>query len=83
MRNNPYISLTVEETQKLKQMHKTSNSSKKRDRIKAILMLSKGFSYTEVAEHLLLDEDTVSTIKTRYEEDGIDQFVQDNYVCYA
>ena len=51
--------LTEEQVMALKQAHKTIKDKKLADRIKAILSLNAGFSYTQIATILLLDEVTL------------------------
>jgi len=60
------IWLTDEEREELKKIHRTVKDGKSRDRIKAILMLDKGYSGREVADVLLLDENTITEWKKRY-----------------
>ncbi len=77
------INLAKEEEIILKVMHKSTKIKKKADRIKTILLLNKGFSYSEVAEILLLDDKTVKTIEKWFLEDWKEKFLDDNYVCYS
>lgn len=77
------INLTNEEEILLKQMHRFEKNKKKADRIKTILLLNKGFSYTEVAEILLLDDKTIRKIETWFITDWKEKFLDDNYVCYS
>jgi transposase len=78
-----HILLTPEQISILKGMHRSTKDGKKRDRIKAILFLHRGFSMKETAELLLLDEQTVRTIRDRFVSDGIDEFLKDSYTLYA
>lgn len=77
------IILSQDEIKALQQTHRWTKNGKKRDRIKAILCLNEGFTLAETARILLLDEDTVATIRDRFLEDGMDTFLEDNYVCYC
>jgi len=77
------INLTKEEEISLKILHKSTKIKKKADRIKSILLLNKGFSYKEIAEILLINDKTVKTIENSYLTDWIDNFLDDNYVCYS
>jgi len=45
------------EVTSLKALHKKADK-KQRDKIKAILMLNKGYEYREIAENLLIDNTT-------------------------
>ena len=60
------IKLTEAEEGELKEFHRTLKDKKSSDRIKAILMLNKGYSSREVAAVLLLDENTITEWKKRY-----------------
>ena len=77
------ILLTPEQVGILKGMHRSTKDGKKRDRIKTILFLHRGFSMKETAELLLLDEATVRTIRNRFLSDGMNEFLKDSYVLYA
>jgi len=63
------INLSKEEERSLKILHKSIKDRKKADRIKTILLLNKGFSYSETAEILLLDDETIKTIERKYLQD--------------
>jgi len=60
-----------------KQMHALyRNNQKKSDRIKAILLLNKGFSYEEIAEILLVDDTTVRRWHKIFSSKGIKNFTK-------
>lgn len=52
--------LSESEIQELKKLHRTFKDRKSADKIKAILLKDNGYSQKEIAEILLLDEDTIS-----------------------
>lgn len=58
--------LTEEECQELKLKHRQEKNRRKADRIKAVLLANKGWNYRQIADALLLDEDTVSTHVNEY-----------------
>jgi len=61
------IKLTNEEIDEYIILHRAyRKDQRKADRIKAILLLNKGYGEKEVAEILLLDEDTITTYKKRF-----------------
>ena len=60
------LALTENEVQELKTLHRSERDGKKRDRIKAILMFSTGYTAVEIGKVLLIDENTVSGWKSRY-----------------
>jgi len=51
--------LTAQERASLAIQHKSERDGRIRDRIKAVLLYDKGYSYTKIAEILLLDDETV------------------------
>jgi transposase len=71
--------LTQEQKVILREAHHASLGRKQADRIKTILMLDKGFSYTETAKLLLLDETTIRRYKVEFEKTGIDGLLEDRY----
>ena len=71
--------LSTEEIKALKGMHKTSDR-KKADKIKAILLLNRGFTPEDIAEILLLDDSTIRRWYALFESEGIDSLLKYNYV---
>ena len=75
---NPFLS---EKTRiELKKVHKKEPHRHHADRIKAILLLDSGWSYEEVAEALLLDDQTIRNYEKLYKDKGFDGLLSDNYV---
>ena len=52
--------LSTEERERLRRRHRSEKDGRTRDRIKAVLLSDKGWSFKAIAEALLLDEETVS-----------------------
>ena len=73
------FSLSISEKEALKAEHKSLKGKQGADRIKATLLLSEGYSYTKVANILLLDEGTIRNYETRYKEEGISGLLENNY----
>ena len=71
--------LTAEEVKILKEGHHSAWYRKNADRIKAILLLNKDFSYAQVAEILLLDEGTIRRYEKEYKTSGIDGLLESRY----
>jgi len=71
--------LTAEEVRHLKEGHHSPWYRKNADRIKAILLLNKGFTYAQVAEMLLLDETTIRRYFKMFQKQGIDGLLEDHY----
>lgn len=74
------LSFTNEELQDLKQLHKKSKNRTQADRIKAIILYSKNWSTVQIADALLLDEDTIRNYQFRFENNGMESLLQNNYV---
>ncbi|MBE7549325.1 MAG: helix-turn-helix domain-containing protein [Planctomycetia bacterium] len=75
---NPFLS---EKTRiEFKKAHKKEPHRRHADRIKAILLLDSGWSYEEVAEALLLDDQTIRNYEKLYKDKGFDGLLSDNYV---
>jgi DNA-binding NarL/FixJ family response regulator len=54
--------LTPQEKESLKKKHRQEKNRRVADRIKAVLLADKGWSYRQISEALLLDEQTVSDL---------------------
>lgn len=65
------FTLTEAETNELRQAHRSSPNKRDADRINAVYLLSRGKSAREIAEVLMLDEDTVGHYRKRYEAGGV------------
>lgn len=79
------IELTESEIRKLRKLHRqlrNEGDAKSADRIKTIISLARGYSYSEVAEILLLDESTIRRYAEKFEEDGIDELLAYYYKPY-
>jgi transposase len=78
------ITLTVKEKYDLKKMHRKTKNRQDADKIKAVLMFSDGYAVTEIAEILLLDDDTVRTWLKAYEEkEDVDSWLEKSYLAYT
>ena len=60
-------------------MHKSSKDKHFADRIKSILSLDKGYSYEEIADHLLLDDGTIRRWHETFVRGGIKELLGDDY----
>ena len=72
--------LTAREIIILTEAHHSAWHRKNADRIKAILLLNKGLTYTQIAEILLLDETTIRRYEKEYEKSGIDGLLECRYL---
>jgi transposase len=72
--------LPLPEIAKLKAAHRHAKTRREADRIKAVVLLGKGWTPAEVAEALLLDEDTVRNYLARYRQGGLQALREDGYV---
>lgn len=53
------MNLTQDKLKDLKSLHKKERDGRVRDRIKAVLLINAGYTYEQVAEILLIDDETV------------------------
>jgi len=71
--------LTKKQREELKFCHRIEDKLRYGDRIKAVLLLDAGWSYSEIAEALLLDEKSIRNYKKLYEENGVERLCDDNF----
>jgi transposase len=71
--------LTDSQRKEYKQLHRKSKEGQLRDRIKCILALDKGYSYSEVADILMIDESTIWRWKEAFEKGGMEQLLKNDY----
>jgi transposase len=71
--------LKPEQVADLKQAHKQIRDKRSADRVKAVLMLNRGFSPSQVAQALLLDETTVSRYRKQYRRQDLKGLLQTRY----
>jgi len=71
--------LTDQQVIQLKLAHKQTREKRLADRIKAVLYVHFGLSYTEIAKLLLLDEVTVRRYCKQFEEKGIEGLLEYRY----
>lgn len=58
--------LSLEQTKELRTVHKKERSCRNADRIRAILLLDSGWTCEQVAEVLLLDDQTIRNYEATY-----------------
>ena len=71
--------LTSDQIKSFEGMHRAEKRKQPSDKIKALLLLNRGFSHTEVASILLIDMITVWRRHQIYAEKGLAGLLQDNY----
>lgn len=77
------IPLTSEERYELKRRHRKTKDRQDADKIKAVLMFSDGYTASEIAGVLLLDDDTIRAWISSYEKaTGADSWLEKNYLAY-
>lgn len=64
----------------LKQAHKQIKDKKLADRIKAVLMLNKGYEYRQISDDLLLDEATIRRHSRQFQDTGLDGLLEYRYI---
>jgi transposase len=73
------IILSTEQILSLKALHKNIQSGKIRDRIKAILLLDKGFTYEEIREILLISDSSIRRYEDIFITLGIESLIETEY----
>jgi transposase len=73
------IKLTEKQYYELIRFHKTIRDKRLAYRINAIILLHKGYSYSEIENVLLLDKKTIQRYKKTYLEKGIDGLLDLHY----
>lgn len=75
--------LTAQEITDLKALHRSADHRREADRIKAIILAHDGYSGREIARILLIDEDTVTAWKGKFEASStVADYLMDGYVPY-
>lgn len=72
--------LTPDQTNELRRAHRLTKNKRAADRIKAVYLLSRGKTPREIAEVLMLDEDSIGNYRKRYEQGGVEALLKDNYL---
>jgi transposase len=72
--------LTTQEELAIIRSHRIEKDKRIADRLKTILILNKGFSFLEVSELLLLDENTIRGTYELYITQGLQSVLSFNYV---
>lgn len=68
--------LSQEEVLSLKSAHRSLREKRLADRIKAILYLNYGYTYSEIKKLLLLDESTITRCVKRFKGKGVDGLLE-------
>jgi len=79
------IDLSEKELGELLKLHRqlrNAGYAKSADRVKTIISLARGYSYSAVAEILLLDESTIRRYAEQYEAGGLNELLTDYYKSY-
>lgn len=73
------FALTAQEVRCLRIAHRACRDRRLADRIKAVVLLGTGWTRADVAEALLLDEDTLHRYVALYQEEGMDGLLMLRY----
>jgi transposase len=68
-----------DEVVEIKKQHKKCQVKRYADRLKAMLLLNKGHSFAEVAEILILDDDTIRRWYNIFDDEGVEGLQRDLY----
>lgn len=73
------LKLTIKEREEIRQLHRTCQKRRYADKLKALLLLDKGYSCVQVAEILLLDDDTIRKYREQYVGFGAESLLKDDF----
>lgn len=73
-------SLSVQQVEELKLKHRETKDKRLADRVKVILSLNAGYSFSQIADILLLDEGTLRRYYNNYIEGGVDGLLELHYI---
>ena len=73
------FALTIEEVRSLRTLHRSCRDRRLADRIKAIVLLGTGWTVSDTAEALMLDQDTVHKYVQLYRRGGTDLLLSLHY----
>jgi len=71
--------LSDQQIAKLRIAHRTAKKKRDADRIKAIVLLARGWTPIQVAEALLVDDETIRNYMKRYQSGGVKALLKDDY----
>jgi transposase len=71
--------LDKNQKQQLEAELRRERGRKHADRIRVILLLDKGETYTDIAKFLFLDEGTIANYRRRFKEGGLEELLSDDY----
>jgi len=74
--------LVKEERVKIEQLRRQTRDKKQHVRLSVLVMLDEGYSHEVIAVSQGIDTDTVGNYKRKYLGQGLDAYLQDNYVAY-
>jgi transposase len=73
------LTLRSEQIAKLKIVHRRTKKKRDADRIKAIVLLSQGWTFVQVAQALLIDEETIRNYLKCYKAKGVKGLLKNNF----
>jgi len=72
------LKLTQVQKEEIRHLHQKCPTRRFADKLKALLLLDKGFSCVEVGDILLLDDDTIRKYRDQYLAQGAESLLEDN-----
>ena len=74
--------LTKETRAEIEQLRRQTRDKKQHIRLSVLIMLDEGFTHEMIAISLGIDSDTVGNYKRKYLQQGLQEYLKDNYVAY-
>ena len=77
--SEPVIKLSKRDILTLEDIHACLTNKSDADKVKAIILLGKGWSYSQIEEALLLDERTIHRYRNKFLIGGVDELLENKY----
>jgi transposase len=74
--------LSKEDRQQIEQLRRQTRDKKQHVRLSVLIMLDEGYTHEVIAVSHGIDSDTVGNYKRKYLQQGLEQYLKDNYVAY-
>lgn len=71
--------ITQDQINELRRAHRSTKDKRAADRIKAIYSLGVGYSAQEIADILMIDDETLRNYVKRYQDGGVKALIENNH----
>jgi len=77
--SDAFIQLSKSDISTLEDIHACLSDKSDADKVKAIILLGKGWSYPQIEEALLLNERTIHRYRNKFLKGGVDELLENKY----